>query len=246
MIDIHSHILPGLDDGAANLDAALKMAKMAVKDGITAMIATPHCCDGVYDCQKTKILAACDKLNFELYKADIRLQIYPGAEIRLTPELIELLEKDELLTLGNRGKTILLELPDRFIPKSVVRVVKQVQATGLKVIIAHPERNHTIHMQPEIMAELLYEGATMQFTAGSLVGKFGRPIKLFSEALVKEGKIQYLATDCHNTGLRAPKYFNKAMKRFGSLSGVKNAYDNLLNKFLILNDNNMAIQAVSK
>lgn len=245
MIDIHSHILPGLDDGAADLKAALKMAKIAVKDGVTIMIATPHCYDGVYNCKKDGILAACREFNKELQQASINLQVYPGAEIRLTPEIVDLCQKGQILTMGNRGDAILLELPDRFIPEAVVKVIKQLIAMGMHIIVAHPERNSTIHLHPDVITQLVYEGATIQLTAGSLVGKFGRPIKLFSETLVKENKVHYLATDCHNVKLRAPKFLSKAIMRFNSLSGAEFAYESVLEKSIFFNSKS-AVQAGCK
>lgn len=239
MIDIHSHILPGLDDGAPDLKTALKMAKMAEKDGITGMIATPHSYDGNYNCSREEILEACDKFNHELKKESFTLKVYPGAEIRLIPELLEMYKRDELLTIGNLGKAILLELPERFIPEAIIRFVNKLGENGLQVILAHPERNSTIQNNYQVLDELIYAGATVQITAGSLTGKFGRPTKLFTEQLLKGQKVQHLATDSHALRGRAP-IMSKAVKTMKKIIGIENAT-------MILDQNkNLIIQKSTK
>lgn len=239
MIDIHSHILPGLDDGAPDLKTALKMAKMAEKDGITGMIATPHSYDGNYNCSREEILEACDKFNHELKKESFTLKVYPGAEIRLIPELLEMYKRDELLTIGNLGKAILLELPERFIPEAIIRFVNKLGENGLQVILAHPERNSTIQNNYQVLDELIYAGATVQITAGSLTGKFGRPTKLFTEQLLKGQKVQHLATDSHALRGRAP-IMSKAVKTMKKIIGIENAT-------MILDQNkNLVIQKSTK
>lgn len=221
MIDIHSHILPGLDDGAPDLKTALKMAKMAEKDGITGMIATPHSYDGNYNCSREEILEACEQFNQALVKEGATIKVYPGAEIRLTPELLDMYERDELLTLGNLGETILLELPERFIPEATARFIKNLCESGLQIILAHPERNTTIQNNKQILDELVYAGATVQITTGSLTGKFGRPTKLFTEKLLQKGEVHHLATDSHNLRGRAP-VMTKALKRMEKIVGTEN------------------------
>ena len=219
MIDIHSHILPGIDDGAQDLKTALKMARIAVKDGVTGMIATPHCQDGIYNCTKQVILPACEQFNDELARVGIPLIVYPGAEIRICPELLDMYKSDELLTLGNIGKTVLLELPERFIPEAMVRLVQQLGDFGLATILAHPERNMTIVARPAVLDGFVYAGAKLQITAGSVLGKFGRPVKLFSEMLVRDGKIHHLASDSHGVRGRVPQ-LAKAFKRIVKIAGL--------------------------
>lgn len=245
MIDIHSHILPGLDDGAPDLKTALKMAKVAERDGITGMIATPHSCDGNYNCSREDILETCEQFNQDLKKNGIGVEVYPGAEVRLTPELLDMYKSDDLLTIGNLGESILLELPERFIPEAIARLVKKLTENGLQVIIAHPERNTTIQHNIQVLDELIYAGAIMQITAGSLTGKFGRPIKLFTEQLLKEEKVHHLATDSHELRGRAP-VMSKAVKRVKNIVGIESA-NNILdrNKTLIIQQStNVLAQAV--
>ncbi len=235
MIDIHSHILPGLDDGAPDLKTAFKMAKRAVKDGIAEVIATPHCLDGVHNCRKEDILLACQQFNKELYSQGIPLKVYPGAEIRLTPELIDCFRRGELLTLGDSGKAVLLELPQRCIGEAPVKVVKQLKDMGIQTIIAHPERNFTIQNHPDILDELIFSGALLQITADSLIGKFGRSTTLFAENLVVSDRIHFIATDCHSLRGRSPR-IHKAYKKLLSMVGMARTQEIVLeNRDLILN-----------
>lgn len=217
MIDIHSHILPKMDDGAADLSVALKMAKLAVKEGVTEIVATPHSYDGVYNCQKAAILDACEKFSRELAAAGIALIVHPGAEIRLTPETVALYDSGELLTMGDKENAILLELPELFIQESVIKVIGELVERRLKVIIAHPERNLTIRKNTAITGELVKKGCMLQITAASLIGTFGRPIKKLSEEIIHSTDNVCVATDSHNVSSRPPK-IKKAMKR---LTGIK-------------------------
>lgn len=240
MIDIHSHILPGMDDGAADEKTAIKMAKIAVKDGTTAIIATPHCQDGVHDCRKQDILLTCQQFNRLLREQGVPLTVYPGAEIRLTPELMDMFKRGELLTLNNAGRHILLELPLRFIAEAVVRVIHQLKEQGVQAIIAHPERNTTIQSRPEIITELTFAGAGMQITAESLQGKLGRPTARLAEKMVCAGNVYCLATDCHGVRKRSPR-LAKAYKKLQALVGRESAEEIVQNPELILqNDHTVA------
>lgn len=218
MIDIHSHILPGLDDGAPDMRTALKMARIAVKDGITGAIATPHCCDGVFDCQKEQIIAGCARFNRALQKAKINLEVYPGAEIRLVPEIIELFDKGNVLSLGNTNKAVLLELPDKFISDAVERIVMKFKDRGVEVVLAHPERNLTLQNNEKIIDMLLQAGVSSQLTASSILGKFGRRIKQTALYIADQQNTVFVASDSHNLTSRAPK-IKKAIKRIQALRG---------------------------
>lgn len=222
MIDIHSHILPGLDDGAPDLKTALKMGRLALKDGITTVIATPHCHDGIHNCRKEAIIAACERFNRELVDRDVPLTILPGAEIHLTPELLDAFCRDELLTLNNSGSVILLELPQRFIAEAVVRVIKQLKEKGVQTIIAHPERNLTVQGRSGVLTELTFAGAMLQITAGSLTGSLGRPVMVHTEKIVKMADVHFLASDSHSPRKRPPG-MTKAVKKLSTMIGSERA-----------------------
>lgn len=244
MIDIHSHILPGFDDGPSDIETTLKMARIAVKDGITAIVATPHCWDGVYNCRKQDIVLACHLLNKVLKKQKIPLTIYPGAENRLTPELLDLHQRDELLTLGDYGRTLLIELPQQFFPEYVVKVFRALRDRGIQVIVAHPERNMTIQGRPVFLDELIYAGALMQITAGSLTSRFNGAAKKLTLSMLEEGKVHFVATDSHNKNSRPPR-LRKAVKKLSSLVGQNQSHQIITGSYrLTVNDSRMA-QAVN-
>lgn len=218
LIDLHSHILPGLDDGAPDIRTAIKMARLSAKEGVCEIVATPHCYDGVYNCTKEEILMACTKLNRALQKAKVDLIVHPGAELRLTPELISEYDKGNVLTLGDAEKAILLEMPERFIPQSLKKYIKQFNERGLEVVIAHPERNYTFRNDPAVLEEICQAGASIQLTAGSIIGKFGREIKNISLRFAENIKNVYTASDSHNLTSRSPK-IKKATNKLKSVRG---------------------------
>lgn len=218
MIDIHCHILPGIDDGAKDLEESLKMARIAVKDGVTTIIATPHCYDGVYDCQQHDIPELCGQLSGVLAEKNIPLQILPGAEVRLGPELLENFNGGRVLTLGDAGRIVLLELPEIFFIEGVLNIIQGLREVDVRCIIAHPERNSLLHNRKEVVKILVNAGAELQLTAGSLLGDFGKEIKLFAEDLLQSEATLYLASDAHCPKRRKPQ-LKKALKRAGRFMG---------------------------
>ncbi len=203
MIDIHCHILSGIDDGPSRLIDSLAMATLAAADGVRTIIATPHCHDGVYEGQRHDIPAACERLNAVLIARGVPLQVLPGAEIRLTPEFGEAFAAGRLLGLANSG-AVLIELPDMFIAEAVIMVVRNLQKRHVRCILAHPERNTLLLGQEPILAQLVEAGAEMQLTAGSLAGEFGSEAKAFSGRILQSGATCYLASDGHCTRRRKP------------------------------------------
>lgn len=197
MIDMHCHILPGVDDGPIDLATALLMARMAVDDGIRTVIATPHVGNGVYNNTAASIAAACVALNNELVWWDIPLTVLPGAEVHLTADVPEIWRKNRLLGLNGDKYCLLLELPHMFIPAGVPKVLQRLVAAGVQPFIAHPERNLTIIKRPEYVAAMISYGAKMQVTAGSLCGDYGKSIKAFAEQMVLSGQVDCIASDMH-------------------------------------------------
>lgn len=225
MIDIHCHILPGIDDGADDLKTALKMARIAVKDGVKIVVATPHCYDGVYNCQYDDIGVLCKEFNDTLHEQGIELTVLPGAEVRLTPELIKLFERGDVVTFGGQDRYLLLELPEIFIPEAVFRVIKHLQLSNTRCIVAHPERNTFVLNQNKIIDGLIFAGAKLQVTGGSLTGMFGKEAKLLAQQILKTQQSRcYLASDGHCTSKRKP-ILKKALKLASRMVGVEAATD---------------------
>lgn len=215
MIDIHAHILAGMDDGPERLEESVEMARMAAADGTSVMIATPHTCDGVYNSRKADVLNSCRVLNAVLEQEGIALAILPGQEIRLTPELLELIDDDTVLTL-NCSDHILIELPNFFIGDMIPSIIKGIVQRDLVPVITHPERSMQLMTQPDLMEEILYLGARFQVTAGSLTGVFGRDVKKCATALVKKGHVHFIGSDGHGVTRRQP-VMAKGMARLKKL-----------------------------
>ena len=184
-IDIHVHILPGMDDGPSTLKESLEMARIAVENGTRIMISTPHCLNGVYVNWRKDILSACTELNSALEKHNIPLTLLPGAEIHLSPEIINALEKDQLMTLNDTGRYIFLELPDQFVPQATISFINRLKNRNITPIITHPERNPAIQHNVELLYDLISAGALSQITAGSLTGGFGQHALKCCQKIIK-------------------------------------------------------------
>ncbi|MFC4322632.1 tyrosine-protein phosphatase [Litchfieldia salsa] len=205
MIDIHCHILPSLDDGAKSLNDSLSMAKLAVEEGITSIIATPHHHSGRYETNKNQILQEVEKLNQELVQHQIPLTILPGQEPRIYGEMVEGYHTGQLLSLNNTGKYIFVELPSNHVPRYTEKLLFDIQLQGLTPIIVHPERNTEIIENPDLLYNLVKKGAYTQVTAGSITGHFGKKIKKFSYQLIDSNLTHFLASDAHNVTNRSFK-----------------------------------------
>ncbi len=198
MIDIHCHILPSLDDGARHMTESMEMARAASNEGITTIVATPHHNNGQYYNTKEEILEKVAELNDRLEKEGIDITILPGQETRISGELLEQYEKDELLTLNDGDKYLFIELPSSQVPLYTEKIIYDIQMKGLTPIIVHPERNAELIENPEKLYQLVKNGACTQVTAASVAGKFGKKIKKFSLDLIDANLTHFVASDAHN------------------------------------------------
>lgn len=225
VIDIHCHILPGIDDGAKTLTDSMEMAQQAVREGIHTIIATPHHKDGVFENKKADIIQKVDKLNTYITKENIPLRVLPGQEIRLYGEIVTDYEKGEILPLAGNSSYIFIEFPPRLIPLYTEQLLFDIQLKGLHPIIVHPERNVAFIKQPELLYQLVRNGAFTQITASSLVGYFGKKIQSFTRQLIEANLAHFIASDAHNVTSRDfkmeiaydfldKKYGNKAANYF--------------------------------
>jgi protein-tyrosine phosphatase len=218
MIDIHSHILPGLDDGAANWDDTLNMAKAAVAEGITTIIATPHHANGYFNNIAVEVAKHTLHINAQLIAAGVPVAIMPGQEIRVHDGLLEAWHRGELLPLAG-SNYVLIELPFTHIPKAMNELIHELYIMKLKPIIAHPERNAEIVKHPERLAELVEEGAFAQVTSLSLLGGFGRRIEQSAWSLCRSGLIHIVSSDAHHPvhrGFRLREAYDVIRKRMGA------------------------------
>ncbi|WP_050615014.1 tyrosine-protein phosphatase [Bacillus testis] len=199
MIDIHSHILSGIDDGARHMDESILLAKMAINEGIHTIIATPHHKNGRYENPKDKILRKVEDLNTALKKEGIPLTVLPGQEVRIFGELIKDYFDDQIVSLNNQGKYIFVEFPADHIPQYAEHLFYDIQCEGLIPIIVHPERNQELIDNPYKLYNFVEKGNLTQITAGSIVGKFGKKAQKFSYQIIEHHLTHFIASDAHNT-----------------------------------------------
>lgn len=198
MIDLHCHILPGIDDGAQTMEDSLEMARQAVSEGIYTIVATPHHQNGKYINEKNEILQRVAALNEQLLQENIPLTILPGQESRIYGEMIEDYRNGKILTLNSTNKYVFVEFPSSQVPRFTERLLYDVQSEGLTPIIVHPERNSRLIEDPDILYNLVNKGAMTQVTASSLTGRFGKKIKKFSMDLIDANLTHMIASDAHN------------------------------------------------
>jgi protein-tyrosine phosphatase len=203
VIDLHCHILHGIDDGSKSLEMSLAMARIAVQDGIRIMACTPHIYPGLYLNDAAGITTARNALQQALNEHGIALQLVVGADVHLVPGLLKSLRAGTVPSL-NRTRYVLLEPPHHVAPPRFAELVFELVAAGYVPVITHPERLTWIEDHFQVFAELTRQGAWMQVTAGSLTGLFGPRAKYWAEILVGEGLTHILASDAHSAGRRVP------------------------------------------
>lgn len=204
MIDLHCHLLPGIDDGSKSVEMSLEMARVALADGIRVMACTPHILPSVYDNKGPAIRDAVERLRQALAQADLPLQLVTGADIHVAPNLALQLQQGQALTL-NDTRYLLLEPPHHVVPPRLDDHVFGLHAAGYVAILTHPERLTWIEGHYALMRRLSASGALMQITAGSLTGRFGRRPRYWAERMLDEGHCHLLATDAHNLSGRPPR-----------------------------------------
>lgn len=205
MIDLHNHILPGLDDGADTWQKSMDMAKLASADGITGIVCTPHWVPGKYDNQRARIIEAVEDLKKHIAEQKIALKIYSGAELRLDITLPEKIASGELITINDTGIYALIELPEESIPDNLEDFLWHLALKNIKPIISHVERHPLLHKSPKRLFKWVEMGVLTQLTAASVLDKFSVEIRDFSLMLLEHRLVHILVTDSHGLHLRSPK-----------------------------------------
>ncbi|WP_246327647.1 CpsB/CapC family capsule biosynthesis tyrosine phosphatase [Candidatus Competibacter phosphatis] len=203
MIDLHCHLLPGIDDGAPDLETALAMARIAVADGIEVIACTPHIYPGLYENNGPAIRQAVIELQRRLVEADIPLRLTYGADTHLAWDLVGGLRSGRVPSLHG-GRYFLLEPPHHVAPPRLEETVFDLLTAGYVPVITHPERLGWIEDHYRTFVELVRKGAWLQVTAGSLTGRFGSTAQYWGERLLDEGWVHILATDSHSAKRRPP------------------------------------------
>lgn len=201
MIDVHSHILPDVDDGAKSWDVALEMCRIALQDGITHIVATPHAnYEYVYDrnaheerLQRLRELAP-DSLEFSL-----------GCDFHFSYENIEdALAHPDRYSIGGRA-FLLIELSDYSIPVAIAEAMTRLNSAGLKLVLTHPERNSILQRRPEQVLDWAANGCAVQLTASSITGFWGKTARSVSKWLIEHDAVHVIASDAHDTKHRPPR-----------------------------------------
>jgi protein-tyrosine phosphatase len=229
LIDLHAHILPGIDDGPQSLEDSLEMARLAVADGITTLVATPH----LFRRKSVDLEAlntpdaihqAVERFNQQLSEEDIDLTVLPGCEVPLFPDIIKFIDKGRILTLNDGQRYVCLEMPDTVIPPATEDIIFQLSSRGLTPIITHPERNPVFYDMPDKFRRLISLGCLAQITARSLTRGFGWGVARFTKKLVREGLVTIMATDAHSVAHRPP-VMSLALKKLRKIVGENRAWD---------------------
>lgn len=207
MIDLHCHLLPGIDDGPETLDEALAMARLAVANGITEAHVTPHIHLGRWDNELAGIGKAVAAHRIDLARAGIPLKLGFAAEVRLAYEVMPLIEAGRVPFLGELDgfKVLLLELPHSHVPVGSDRFVAWLLERGIRPMIAHPERNKDIMRDSAKLRPFVLAGCLLQLTADAVAGEFGEVCEARAIEFLENGWVTVLATDAHDTESRPPR-----------------------------------------
>ena len=203
MIDIHTHILPGVDDGANSLEEAYEMALMAARSGVTALAATPHSNQlmGFPEEELKKQKAAFRQLQQLLNRENIPLQLFQGMEIWSSVDMTEKIKAGKLITL-NHTPYVLIEFAFNEEPWWIEAIIEELKGIGLIPVIAHPERYFCVQDDPQLLYEWKKQGALAQMNKGSILGRFGREIERTAEILLKNRLFTCIASDAHHAYIR--------------------------------------------
>jgi len=218
MIDLHCHILPGIDDGAPDLSVSLEMARASVADGVSVVACTPHILPGLYHNSGLQIRQATRQLQDALDQEGIPLRLVTGADAHMVPDFVAGLRSGHLLALADT-RYVLVEPPHHVAPIRLEDFFFNLMLGGYVPILTHPERLTWVKSHYAIIQRLVRTGVWMQITAGSLAGAFGRSAQYIGERLLDEGCVHILASDAHDTTRRPPnlsKGRDLAAKRVGA------------------------------
>ena len=233
MIDIHSHILPAVDDGSQTLATSLDMLRKAIDGGVTTQVLTPHIHIGRYENTKESLARHFKAFKQQVVKANLSINLRLASEVRIGPELMAMAVADSIpyLGLSNNKKVFLLEFPRVDIPYGSENLIRWLLDKGYLPLIVHPERNSVFIRNNNKLQTLIDLGCPLQVTASSLTGKFGSEVQSTTEALLKAGKVSVIASDCHNLKGRAPDLYDgyaKAVSVIGEIEANKLVNENPL------------------
>lgn len=239
MIDLHAHILPGLDDGAKTVEDSLQMIRQAIDAGVEVICATPHILDDVTFSLQEKINRTFQLLRSQVEKNELKIKLVFGSEIYIRQDLHSL-SRFNFFSLNQSEKYVLVELPLGHFPPNVDRLVHKLLLEGITPVIAHPERSIAEESQLKAVARLTCLGALIQINAGSLLGHFGRQPTRTARYLLREDIAHVMASDAHDPGPRSVAILRQAFEEACRLVGETKAKELVIcNPSRILNGENL-------
>ena len=224
-IDIHCHILPGIDDGPETLAESLEMIEMACDDGASHIFATPHILKGLHNNSSETIMSSLNNFRDHVNNG---MEVLYGADVRISNDLIDLIERKEIPTL-NGSEYLLLEFPFYVMPPNIETMIFTLRQRGIIPIIAHPERYPYLMRNLQQMKRLRDMGVLYQVTAMSVTGGFGRDICGTCFSMIKEGLVDFVASDAHNSKLRPPilsRAYKEIKKEFNTEAAERLFFQN--------------------
>ena len=206
MIDLHCHYLPGIDDGAQTLEESLDLARAAVAAGITTAVMTPHVHPGRYENSGTSIKKLCVAFQRVLEHKGIALDIRAGGEVRISADIMPMIDAGEIPFLGSVAgyRIMLLEFPHSHLILGADKLVDWLLARRIRPLIAHPERNKDVMRNIDKIEPLVKMGCMLQLTGASIIGEFGKPAQECAKKLLERNWVTVVATDAHNLRHRPP------------------------------------------
>ena len=231
MIDLHSHLLPNLDDGPRTLEDSIQMCRISYQDGIKTIVATPHILPGIYKNDRSTILSKVHELNEAIKRlgvgiqtpnSELSLKILPGADVHFSSDILQRYEDEEIVTVNDRGRSLMIEFAFQGIPYQAEEVLFQLLTRGIIPIISHPERNMEIGQRPKRYYEMVRMGCLGQVTAMSLTGEFGPGVRRIAEKLLTKRLVHMIASDAHSTDGRPP-ILSAAVKAAEKIVGKEEA-----------------------
>lgn len=203
MIDIHSHILPSIDDGSKDMEMSIKMLRVAEEKGTKVIVATPHYIRGIYENHYDEMATLHEELKLASVAAGINIEILLGQEIMLDKYSLKLCKEEKLRGI-NGTSYMLIEFPMDRLPKDTFELIYELRLLGIKPIVAHPERYPYIYQAPTTINNFIEENCLFQVNGASLQGLFGKKVEKCAKLLVQQGLVNFIASDAHSINRRCP------------------------------------------
>ncbi|AKN31965.1 exopolysaccharide biosynthesis protein [Clostridium carboxidivorans P7] len=239
MIDIHSHILPGIDDGAETIEDTMEMLKIADKDGIKKIVASPHFCSEYHENTYKNICKLVEEINVRRKQQNITVEIFPGQEIFVDNHMLSNYKKGVIKGINN-SRYMLVELPMEKFQKSSMDILYEIKLQGMVPVIAHPERYMYFIEKPFLINDFIEEEFLFQVNSGSITGLFGKKVQKLTKILIEHNIVDFIASDAHSTVNRCPEIDKALWEAHKIGDGIRRKV--IKNAWLLLQNGNIENQ----